>query len=334
MEVKLLCYHLSFSLNCAVQPRFSPSFFLPFHLHLSSPRHHIRSSPSSTSLRHHIMIKDSNCNDALEVVYCHHDIERELTNPTTTTTATATSSKEDANASPSSSKSLGYFSKKNIVLATVCGIGIGGAAAVAGISGAAARSAQIQTRKNAADPNAQGRGGKNNKGKGKADKPKPGDTFLTGQYSGFDTEDGSPQQLYLLCGDETCDVTLQDARFSTCEQVLGAGEFFGGVAVARDVPADSLDDFSLELYCTEESGGSIDFTKNPDSILTGDIDIQPNGQLIRTGPDFFYTPLSFINPEKKVEAEDIDDIGYNINGAYSSADMSDGSNEVRSLSLP
>ncbi len=85
------------------------------------------------------MITDSTSNDdALEVVYCHRDIERELTNPTTTT-ATATSSKEDANASPSSSKSLGYFSKKNIVLAIVCGIGIGGAAVVAGLSGAAAR---------------------------------------------------------------------------------------------------------------------------------------------------------------------------------------------------
>ncbi len=129
-------------------------------------------------------------------------------------------------------------------------------------------------------------------------------------------------------------MTLQDARFSTCEQVLGAGEYFGGVAVARDVPADSLDDFSLGLYCIEESGGSIDFTKSPNSILTGDIDVQPNGQLIRTGPDFFYTMQTFIDPEIEVEAEDIDDIGYNINGAYSSADMSDGSNEVRSLSLP
>lgn len=282
------------------------------------------------------MIKDSNSNDeALEVVYCHrHDIDIEGKSINPTTVVTATSSKEDANASPSSSKLSGYFSKRNIcVLAIICGIG--GTAAVVGITGAAARSTQIQKRKNAADPNAQGKGGN----KGKAGKSPLGEKSLAGQYFGFDTEDGSPQNLFVLCGDETCDITLQDSRFSTCEQVLGAGEFFGGVAVARDVPADSLDDFSLELYCIEESGGSIDFTKSPSSILTGDVQVLPNGQLIRTGPGFFYTMQSFIKTEEdgamiEVEAGDIDDVGYNINGDYTSVDMSDGSAEVRSLSLP
>ena len=153
---------------------------------------------------------------------------------------------------------------------------------------------------------------------------------LTGYYSGFDTEDGSPQSIALLCDEveKTCDITLRDSRFSTCEQILGTGSFFGGVGIAKGVPVKSLDDFSIELFCVENKGGTVDFTKQPTTTLTGDIEILPNGQLRRTGPGFFYSSISVFAENGKKTFGDIDDLGYNVNGQFVGIDVSDGSQEV------
>ena len=153
---------------------------------------------------------------------------------------------------------------------------------------------------------------------------------LTGYYSGFDTEDGSPQSIALLCDEveKTCDLTLRDSRFSTCEQILGTGSFFGGVGIAKGVPIKSLDDFSIKLFCVENKGGTVDFTKQPTTTLTGDIEILPNGQLRRTGPGFFYSTISVFAENGKKTFGDIDDLGYNVNGKFVGNDVSDGSQEV------
>ena len=153
---------------------------------------------------------------------------------------------------------------------------------------------------------------------------------LTGYYSGFDTEDGSPQSIALLCDEveKTCDITLRDSRFSTCEQILGTGSFFGGVGIAKGVPIKSLDEFSIELFCVENKGGTVDFTKQPTTTLTGDIEILPNGQLRRTGPGFFYSTISVFAENGKKTFGDIDDLGYNVNGKFVGNDVSDGSQEV------
>ena len=153
---------------------------------------------------------------------------------------------------------------------------------------------------------------------------------LTGYYSGFDTEDGSPQSIALLCDEDekTCDVTLRDSRFSTCEQKLGTGTFFGGVGIAKGVPVTSLRDFQIELFCVENKGGSIDFTEEPTTTLTGDLEFLPNGQLRRTGPGFFYSKLTVFTENGKKTSGDIDDLGYNVNGKFVGVDVSDGSQQL------
>jgi len=115
-----------------------------------------------------------------------------------------------------------------------------------------------------------------------ADKPP---TPHSGLYTGVDPEDGSGQSLQILCMEGFCDVTLGDTSFSTCSAITG-DLFFGGVAIARGIPEDSLDDFSLNLYCLAK--GKNQFDSTPTGTLTGNLLGLQDGIIRRTGPGFTY----------------------------------------------
>jgi hypothetical protein len=125
---------------------------------------------------------------------------------------------------------------------------------------------------------------------------------LTGVYAGIDTEDATFQQLYIVCDNDDdkdegvlCDITLQDARFSTCDQFVPGTN--GGVGIANEIPQNSIDDFKIDLYCLQPDEIEIDFSNDPTATLTGDIEILQDGSLRRTGPGFFYSKVSL--PEIK-----------------------------------
>jgi len=157
---------------------------------------------------------------------------------------------------------------------------------------------------------------------------------ITGRYQGHDIEDSSQQVLEILCTDGLCDITLSDPLFSTCYKKLGG--FFGGIAIANDVPEDDLDNFSLCLYCKEEDstfllpdGSDINCDNGATAKLTGNIVIPPEGGIFREGPGFNYYKTS--DPKIKdgtntgLSGQD-DDEFMNINGSYSGIDTDDGSN--------
>lgn len=175
--------------------------------------------------------------------------------------------------------------------------------------------------------------------KGKA--PKKGkrgkSSTLTGRYSGTDTEDGTNQVVTLLCDEDSCDILLRDVSFSTCFEITGGGFFGLGIAVAKDVPQDELDNFVLPLYCKAQDELEIDFNKDPDAFLTGNIVILPEGGLFRSGPGFYYYKVSDPsiknltskkpkNKHKGKKNHEVDQL-VDINGIYRGADTEDGSGQ-------
>lgn len=171
-------------------------------------------------------------------------------------------------------------------------------------------------------------------GKSKASKSMEAHS-LTGRYRGFDTEDATPQQLYIVCDDDEdkdegglCNITLYDARFSTCEKIVPGTN--GGVGIANDIPKDSIDNFFFKLYCLQPGETVIDFTNDPTATLPGNIDILQDGSLRRTVPDFFYskTSLPEIKDVSSDEVTDINDESFNPNGSYRGNDLEDGSVQV------
>jgi len=60
--------------------------------------------------------------------------------------------------------------------------------------------------------------------------------------------------------------------------------FYGGIGYSAGVPINSLGNFRLGLYCTTSADGSIDLERDePTTMLTGNIDVLSNNQLLRTG---------------------------------------------------
>jgi len=110
-----------------------------------------------------------------------------------------------------------------------------------------------------------------------------------GAYGGTDTEDGTSQNMQLYCQDGMCDVQLGDTRFSTCTIITGE-LFLGGIAIATNVPKQSLDDFTLDLYCFK--AGEAQFSSTPTGTITGSMIILQDGILRRTGPGFTYYLVS------------------------------------------
>jgi len=114
-------------------------------------------------------------------------------------------------------------------------------------------------------------------------------TSLNGSYSGSDTEDGSGNSLQIFCEDGLCDVILGDSKFSTCTKITG-NPFLGGRGIAKNIPEDSLGDFTIDLFCLRE--GAIEFDDVPVGTLTGNIRVLQNGVIQRTGPGFLYYKTS------------------------------------------
>ena len=112
------------------------------------------------------------------------------------------------------------------------------------------------------------------------------------------------QVLTLDCKQGRCDITLQDASFSTCIEQLGLQRYLGGLALAKDVPQDSLYDFDLQLFCASDFFQGIDYT-SPVATLTGNLAFLEDGIVRRTGPGFNY-----YNYHKKRKALD----GYYTGG--------------------
>ena len=95
------------------------------------------------------------------------------------------------------------------------------------------------------------------------------------------------QVLTLDCKQGLCNITLQDSSFSTCVSTLGLERYQGGLALANDVPQDSLYDFDLELFCAPNFFQGIDYN-SPVANLTGNLVFLQDGIVRRTGPGFDY----------------------------------------------
>ncbi len=122
--------------------------------------------------------------------------------------------------------------------------------------------------------------------------------------------------LQIDCKEGFCDFSLIDSSFSSCKDNSSGTtySYLGGIAVAKNVPQNSLHDFQLELFCVEDitSLGSIDYDVTP-IILTGDLVFLEDGIIKRTGPGFNY----FASSNLDLQTND-------VSGLYSGARLHDG----------
>ncbi len=125
--------------------------------------------------------------------------------------------------------------------------------------------------------------------------------------------------LQINCKEGFCDLSLIDSSFSSCrDQNSGiAYSYLGGIAVAENVPQNSLHDFQLELFCVEDASsiGGIDYDVTP-IILTGNLVFLEDGIIRRTGPGFNYFASSNLDLQTN-----------EVSGLYSGARLYDGGNQ-------
>ena len=95
------------------------------------------------------------------------------------------------------------------------------------------------------------------------------------------------QSLGIICTLSNCDITLRDTSWSSCKALVGQS-FYNGVGIAKDVPRDSLSNFDIELYCLEDDERVIDYNREPDATLTGNLKLARDGIIQRTGPGYTY----------------------------------------------
>ena len=119
-------------------------------------------------------------------------------------------------------------------------------------------------------------------------------------------------------GIKSCDVTLQDTSFSTCQAITG-DPFFTGVGLAKNVPRDSLDDFVIELYCLAEGQLVIDPSQDPTGTLEGNLELDRVGILRRPGRGVTYLKNS---PDDTAEAFSV---YKDITTVFFGTDLEDGS---------
>jgi len=170
----------------------------------------------------------------------------------------------------------------------------------------------------------QGKGTKAGKqGKKSKDSLTPARSF-TGAYVGLDSEDGTRQTVSIFCEDGLCDITVEDFVFTTCILITGSN-YFGGVAIARDVPENSLDNFDLNLYCLAEGQLEIDVdVDTPLTTLRGDLIGLEDGIIRRTGTGFTYF---------KFNGGDLsaDEPIYPQTGLYQGTDKEDGTSQILTI---
>merc|ERR1711957_735061 len=83
----------------------------------------------------------------------------------------------------------------------------------------------------------------------------------------------------------------QDASFSTCINNIAGDIYLGGLAIARNIPQDSLDNFKLDLYCIDDIyqlSIGIDYNADPVASLDGSMLFLEDGIIRRTGTNFVY----------------------------------------------
>jgi len=94
--------------------------------------------------------------------------------------------------------------------------------------------------------------------------------IANGIYFGNDLDGGSPQTVSVLCYEGLCDIDLWDPSFRPC-MALNGRNLWNGVATARGVSENSLDNFELSLFCLPKDQVVVDIdTDTPSSTLKGD----------------------------------------------------------------
>jgi len=115
-----------------------------------------------------------------------------------------------------------------------------------------------------------------------------GDQIDTGNYmNSASTTNGSRSSYKIHCANKKCDVELTKDIFPTCLALTGI-KYLTGVALATGIDQDSLDNFSLNLYCAKGFGVDIDL-KQPTSIISSGLEVLEDGILrhIDSGARYF-----------------------------------------------
>ena len=82
--------------------------------------------------------------------------------------------------------------------------------------------------------------------------------LTNGLYSTSKFSDGSNERLLITCDDEQCDLRLMNIIFTRCILPPNFLPYINGFGIARRVPKDSLDNFSIDIYCIGELGVTVD----------------------------------------------------------------------------
>ena len=130
--------------------------------------------------------------------------------------------------------------------------------------------------------------------------------------------------MNILCTLEKCDIILEELSFSACKALVGQS-FFQGIGVAKNIPRDSLDSFDIKLYCLEEDELNIDYDREPDEFLTGNLTRVRHGILQRTGPGITYLK------QYPKEVKDAFSVYEDITLSFRGTDTEDGSHQVLQL---
>lgn len=132
------------------------------------------------------------------------------------------------------------------------------------------------------------------------------------------------QFIDILCTREDCDITLSDNSWSICKDLLSQS-FYQGIAIAKDVPRESLSDFEIKLYCLEENERVINYNRTSDATLTGNLALVRDGIIQRTGPGTNYIRIGPNEVEKPFSI--YEDIALSLIGP----DTEDGSEQYLSV---
>ncbi len=127
--------------------------------------------------------------------------------------------------------------------------------------------------------------------------------------------------MTVFCTQKTCDLSLDGISFIYCKDLLGQS-FFNGVAIAKNVPRESLDKVDFELYCLSKEERAIDYDREPDRIVAGELALVRHGIIQRgIGPGIKYMK---IGPNQVEDAFSVyEDFSLRLFGK----DTKDGSNQ-------
>jgi len=110
--------------------------------------------------------------------------------------------------------------------------------------------------------------------------------YPNGLYYGQILDNGLIGIRTIYCNEnKLCDIVSSAASSNSCIRIL-QGWFgpFNGVAIVKDVPQDSLDDFDIDLYCLLPAQ-QVDYgTTNPSLTMRGGMIAQGNGVVTAYDP--------------------------------------------------